>query len=86
MNIKVEKKSRVVLYHRPGCHLCEEAESVIRNALLSIEFEFEMVDIEGDLELLDLHRYDIPVVEINGEIAFRHRIELKQLIRILGSV
>jgi len=68
-------KAHVVIYSRPGCHLCEEAKAVIQNAGCSDRFTLEEIDIESDDELLRKYKYDIPVVSIDGIEAFRHRLD-----------
>ena len=65
---------RVVIYSRPGCHLCEEAKKVIEASGYRGEYTLEEINIESDAELLRRYRYDIPVITINGEEAFRHRL------------
>jgi glutaredoxin len=65
---------RVVIYSRPGCHLCEEAKKVIEASGYRGEYTLEEINIESDAELLRRYRYDIPVIMINGEEAFRHRL------------
>lgn len=71
-------KARVVVYSRPGCHLCDEAKAVIENSSCSDRFTLEEVNIESDDELLKKYKYDIPVVTIDGEEAFKHRIDPDQ--------
>ncbi|HKO95781.1 MAG TPA: glutaredoxin family protein [Pyrinomonadaceae bacterium] len=64
----------VIIYSRPGCHLCEEAKRAIQNAGCQDEYTLEEINIESDRELLRLYRYDIPVIMMNGVEAFRHRV------------
>ena len=65
----------VVLYTREGCGLCEHAKEAIAAARRDIEFAYREVDIDSDAALLAVHRYDIPVIEIDGRRAFKHRVE-----------
>jgi glutaredoxin len=53
----------LVLYGRPGCHLCDDA----RAALLRVGHAFEEVDIESDDRLLARYLERIPVVALDGE-------------------
>ena len=69
------EKARVIIYSRPGCHLCEEAKAVMKSAHCSEHFTLEEVNIESDDELLKKYKYDIPVVTIDGQEAFRHRVD-----------
>ncbi len=68
-------KAHVIIYSRPGCHLCDEAKTAIENAGCSESFTLEEVNIESDEALLARYRYDIPVVTIDGIEAFRHRLD-----------
>lgn len=77
-------KRQVIIYSRPGCHLCDEVKAAIQNAGCSDRFTLEEVNIESDEELLRKYKYDIPVVMLDGVEAFRHRIsvdEFKSLIK-----
>jgi glutaredoxin len=67
-------KPHVIIYSRPGCHLCDEAKSAITSADCSDQFTFEEVNIESDDELLRKYKYDIPVIAIDGVETFIHRI------------
>jgi hypothetical protein len=59
----------VVVYSRPGCHLC--AEAVARIVALHGEgyrFGLHEIDIESDELLLRRHLERIPVVEVDGTV------------------
>jgi len=57
----------VVVYSRPGCHLCEEAiEQIIALHEEGYRFNLHEVDIESNELLLRRHLERIPVVEVNG--------------------
>ena len=68
-------KPHVIVYSRPGCHLCDDAMRVIAEVKRETDLTLEEVNIEHDLELLQRYRFDIPVITINGVEAFRHRVE-----------
>jgi glutaredoxin len=68
-------KAHVIIYSRPGCHLCDKAKTAIQNAGCSERFTLEEINIESDDELLRKFKYDIPVVTIDGVEAFRHRVD-----------
>jgi len=72
---------RVVLYTRVGCHLCEDARALlVRNGLSPLE-----VDIDGDAELQSRFNECVPVVEIDGQIRFRGRVDPVLLKRLLDA-
>jgi len=59
----------VLLYSRPGCHLCEEAlEAIVALHAEGYRFELHEVDIESDDELLRRLLERIPVVEVEGVV------------------
>jgi len=66
----VKPKADVVLYHAPGCHLCERARAILGELRGELEFELSEVDISGDAELEKRYRELLPVVEIDGTQAF----------------
>jgi len=68
-------KAHVIVYSRPGCHLCDEAKAAIQKSNLSDHYTLEEVNIESDNELLRKYKYDIPVITIDGEEVFRHRVD-----------
>ena len=76
-------KPHVIVYSRPGCHLCDEAKAVILSAGCSDQFTFEEVNIESDEELLRKYKYDIPVIAINGVQTFIHRVNPQDFIRVI---
>jgi len=57
---------RLVLYGRPGCHLCDDA----REVLLRVGEPFDEVDIESDDELFKRYLERIPVLTVDGKEAF----------------
>jgi glutaredoxin len=78
------ERVRVVIYSRPGCHLCEEAKQAIQAAECREEYTLEEINIESDAELLRLYRHDIPVITVDGVEAFRHRLTAEQFRQRLG--
>ena len=58
--------SRVTLFGRPGCHLCDEARAVLDR----VGEPYDAVDIEQDDELLKRYLERIPVVAVDGVEAF----------------
>jgi glutaredoxin len=59
----------VVVYSRPGCHLCGQAiEALIRLHGEGYRFELQEVDIESEELLLRRLLEKIPVVEIDGVV------------------
>ena len=70
----MKNRAQVILYTRPGCHLCEEARAEIQAAGCVDEYQLEEVNIETDPQLVELYGWEIPVVHINGIKAFKYRL------------
>ena len=66
--------TKVTVYSKPNCHLCDEAKAAIHEAGCEGQFILEEVNIESDPDLLERYRYEIPVIAIDGVEAFRHRV------------
>jgi glutaredoxin len=76
-------KPHVIIYSRPGCHLCDEAKAAIMSIGRSDQFTLEEVNIESDEELLRKYKYDIPVITIDGVETFMHRVDPKDFLRVI---
>jgi glutaredoxin len=59
--------SRVVVYSRPDCHLCEEALAALRTLRERLVFELQEVDISKDESLHRTYFDRIPVIAVDGE-------------------
>jgi hypothetical protein len=60
----------VVLYEGAGCGLCARALVVLEAEAPRLGFRLRRVAIDGDDELERRYRIDLPVVLVDGEIAF----------------
>ena len=78
-------KAHVIVYSRPGCHLCDEAKAAIRQANCAEQYTLEEIDIETSPILLQKYQNDIPVVTINGVEAFRHRVNPHEFKKSLSN-
>lgn len=73
----------VVLYGRGGCHLCDEARSVIEAVRARVPFAFEEIDIESSDALLRDYAIRIPVVTVDGDERFEISVDPDELAAIL---
>ncbi len=82
----METKVRVVLYSKPGCHLCEEMKAEMSRADCANLYSLEEINIETDADLLARYRFEIPVLSINGVEAFKYRLLADEFrARLIGS-
>lgn len=71
----------VVLYTRQNCHLCDVAKQVLQQHGLTPH----LVDIDEDAELRQRFDTCVPVVEIDGRVRFRGRVNEVLLRRLIAQ-
>jgi glutaredoxin len=78
----------VVLYGKPGCHLCEEARAAVEAVRSERPFMLREVDVSTDPVLNRRYGELIPVIEVDGEEAFHYHVdpaELRERLDRVGS-
>jgi glutaredoxin len=78
--------TKVVIYSRADCHLCEEAEKNVREVLVEIHFGLEVIDINGDQELERLYGEEVPVITINGDVHDYYKVDKQRLRKALRAL
>lgn len=58
--------ARVLLYGKPGCHLCDDARTVIARVCAEVGTSYDEVDITTDPALMKQHGEQIPVTFVDG--------------------
>ena len=58
--------SRVLVYSKPGCHLCEDALVVVQRVCAEVGTTYEEVDITTDPALVKAYGEQIPVTFVDG--------------------
>lgn len=76
---------KVEFFTRPGCHLCDEARSVLLAERERTPFELDEIDIETDGSLVREYGLRIPVVVIDGEEAFEYTVDPAELVTRLRA-
>ncbi len=73
----------VVVYSRPGCHLCDVVKETLKQLEGDADFQWREVDIDADHELRQKYNEEIPVVFIDGRKAFKYRMDERRFLRAL---
>jgi glutaredoxin len=68
---------KVEIYSKADCSLCDDAKAILEEVRLRVPFELVEIDIEKDASAFERYRYDIPVVFIDGQKAFKHRLDAR---------
>jgi glutaredoxin len=61
-----EAPPRVVLYSKPGCHLCDEARAVIEAVCADLGEAYDEIDITASEDLMRTYGEEIPVTFVDG--------------------
>ena len=58
--------SKVTLYGKPGCHLCDDARAIVQAVCAELGVEWTEVDITQDDRLFTEYGEQIPVTFVDG--------------------
>jgi glutaredoxin len=67
--------TRVTLYGKAGCCLCDEAKEALAQVRAERPFELEEVDVSLDPALNREYGERIPVVAVDGEELFEYHVD-----------
>ncbi len=70
---------KVEFFTRSGCHLCDEARTVLLRERERVQFELEEIDIETDGSLVREYGLRIPVVVIDADEALENAVDPAEL-------
>lgn len=76
---------KVVLYHRAGCHLCDDAWELLVRMRDRYALVLEKHDVDADPALAAEFGECVPVVTVNGRVRFRGKVSPVLLRRLFGS-
>jgi glutaredoxin len=65
----------LTLYGKPGCHLCDDARAVVREALAGRDVALREVDVTLDPALERRYGERIPVLAVDGEELFDYVVD-----------
>ena len=71
----------LVLYTRAQCPLCDAMKAEIERARLGGRCALLVVDVEMDPILVERHGRSVPVLEIEGRVAFKGSLTAEELER-----
>ena len=75
MSRAVPEPLEVVLYTRPGCHLCEEARRALDRVGRQLPMRVESVDIDRHDFLRRAYAEEVPVIWVRGEKIAKYRVD-----------
>ena len=78
--------ARLELLGRPGCCLCDEAETALRALEREYRIEIVKINVDDDADLQARYGDGVPVLRAEGRTWARHRIELETIRRKLDTL
>jgi glutaredoxin len=77
----------LIIYSRPGCHLCDEMKAVVTRAIdrSSTAARLEEINVETDADLERQFGLEVPVLMLNGRKVAKFRVSEDDLKRILAA-
>ena len=76
--------TRITLYTKPGCHLCDDARAVIERVCAEVGTSYDEVDITTSIELMSAYGDQIPVTFVDGRQHDFWRVDETRLRRALA--
>jgi glutaredoxin len=77
---------QVDVYTKRECCLCDEAKATLLRVQRDLPFALHEIDIESTPALYERYKERIPLVAVNGHIAFKFRVDETALRRRLTRV
>ena len=76
----------IAIYGRRDCHLCDDADEVVRKVAAEFASKIVHVDVDSDPELRKLYGDQVPVVTLNGRKVFKYRVDPARLRERLAAL
>jgi glutaredoxin len=79
--------TRITVYTREGCRLCDEAIETIEHVAASVPRSVELatVDVDADPDLRERYGERVPYVTVDGRARFSYRVDPEALRTLLTT-
>lgn len=74
-----EQRVRVTVMTRAGCHLCQEAETIVAEVCAELGVGWASVDVDADARQQDQYGDRVPVILVDGREHAYLRVERDRL-------
>lgn len=75
----------LTLYHREGCHLCDDMVLELEHAQAELGFQINRIDIDADPALRRRFNEKVPVLALGEDIVCCHRLDERALRQALSD-
>lgn len=66
---------KVLLYKKPGCHLCDDAETILERLKKEKKFFLERIMLEENTDMFEKYGNKVPIVFINDRMALEYKLD-----------
>ena len=77
--------TKVLLYKKENCKLCDEAESILQKLKKEKRFFLERITLEANTDLFERFGEKVPVVFINDKMVFEFKLDEAAFLRKLAE-
>ncbi len=77
--------TKVLLYKKENCSLCDEAESILERLKKEKKFFLERITLEPNTDLFERFENKVPVVFINEKLLFEFKLDEGAFLRKLAD-
>lgn len=81
-----DEPSRLTVYSRHDCHLCEKMIAALQDMQGRFRFELRVVDVDGDPELVRRHGARVPVLAHGERELCHHFLDRAAVAEFLGKM
>jgi len=77
----------LIIYSRPGCHLCEEMKALVTRVIdrTNLAAHLDEINVETDTDLEHRFGLEVPVLMLNGKKVAKYRVSEEVLTRLLTA-
>ncbi len=77
--------TRVLLYKKENCRLCDEAETILEKLKKEKRFFLERITLEDNTDIFERFGNKVPVVFINDRVVFEFKLDEQAFLRKLSE-
>ncbi|HEY9164907.1 MAG TPA: glutaredoxin family protein [Candidatus Kryptonia bacterium] len=77
--------TKVLLYKKEECSLCDEAEIILERLKKEKKFFLERITLENNTDLFERFGHKVPVVFINDRIVFEFKLDEAAFLKKLSE-
>ncbi len=77
--------TKVLLYRKEGCSLCDEAERILERLKKDSRFFLERITLEPNTDLFERFGDKVPVVFINEKLLFEFKLDERAFLKKLSE-